>query len=106
MKNQKLKFNMIEKQTCWDKGIGQSLFMSLGSIINIAGGVVSLIVSAQKETIDPTVFVCCSMLTSTMYLGANSYRAYQINQETGCNNFFQDKIARERESGIEVVINR
>ncbi len=104
-----------EQKTCWQRGIGQPLGMAIGSSINLAGGIASLILSSQSQTINPLPFICTAMLTSAMYVGSNTYRAYQIcteipgqiNSELSPENspLHADRIQKERDK-ITLTIER
>ena len=109
--------NKPRKSCCPDE-INQPLSMGLGSAINLGGGIVSLILSAQDQKINPLPFIICSMLTSTLYLGSNLCRIYKLCTDKNARSApeaeveaeietkplsFQDKIKKEK---ITLTIER
>lgn len=107
--------NEEKPENCWQRGIAQPVGMAVGSAVNLSGGIASLVLSAQSQTINPIPFICTGMLTSALYLGSNIYRASQIcaetrqridpeEQESPIN--FEEKIKRERDKKITITIER
>lgn len=103
-----------EKKTCWERGLIQPLGMAIGSTINLCGAITSLVISVNKDKVDPLPFICTAMFTSFLYVASNSYRSYQICKQPVVDTelkeikivSFTDKLEEERKEKSSSSLDR